>query len=313
MYQFLCRGSIPMSLWILLWGFGMCAQALKLGHQSAPNLNVNSEQTECSHNRQVALNNYKQGRANLWFFHITHHAGTTIKTLARKNNLTLREGITKRNSSQPLVDSNAFFHDFTESSLPPLDLGNTLPCNRDDFVSMISMRDPMARILSGDGMWHTNSYENTDTCNTDNYGLRKLIGKAFGETISDSDLAFAKQRLEMFDVVLDVGDFSNSIALLCSELGWKLCSVEAKKSKGENILETIENNSPDLYEKWQRRNQPEIELYKHAQMLSKRMRGQSEAFQFLNRPFTQNNRENSIELEETHLKWTCPKEAVSGP
>merc|ERR1719343_1191545 len=40
---------------------------------------------ECSHDREQALEAWKDGRASLWLFHVTHNAGTALKMLLQRN------------------------------------------------------------------------------------------------------------------------------------------------------------------------------------------------------------------------------------
>jgi len=278
-----------------LLGFLLCSHA--------SSLRLFAKQPECSHNRQAALKNYKEGKANAWFFHITHHAGTTLRKMAKENDISKDDNFAHMESDHRAgtltINPKILYTDFTEKDLPK-NLAESLPCNSDEFVSIINIRDPIWRILSGDGSWVTNGTLNTDACNTDNYGLRKLIGKGFGNALTESDVAFAKQRLEMFDIVIDVAQISDSMKMLCSELGWKKCSVEQRPQADPKTMVP-----PEVYEKWVQRNRPELEVYRYAQTLSKAQREKSQSFA---RQMSQDQSKRlyiDLDKQESHLGWTC--------
>jgi hypothetical protein len=87
--------------------------------------------------------NYRAGKANLWFYHITHHAGTTLFQIAQANGLQDVED----NVSDPNwpINSKAI-HMWGETVFPVVghlpvgNLASMVPCNSDNFVSMIIMR-----------------------------------------------------------------------------------------------------------------------------------------------------------------------------
>jgi len=152
---------------------------------------------------------------------------------------------------------------FEEELLPNANLTQALPLLADDVVSLTSVRDPIGRIFSGDGMWKTTPEgENMDKCNTDNYGLRKIIGKRFNQHLTWEDVEFAKRRLERFDVVLDQGDFVESSKLLCAELGWSYCGVDSKPHRRPE-----EYLSKEKYDYLVHKNRFELAFYKYAQEL----------------------------------------------
>merc|ERR1740121_1807560 len=161
--------------------------------------------------------------------------------------------------------------------LPQSALHELLPCNSNNFASVIIMRDPLSRILSSDGMWTTTATEHTQKCNTDNYGLRWLIGKgvANGE-IDDDDLVLAKARLDMFDVILITENFTETATLLCSELGWTDCRINQKHHPAPaDILPA------DVLKEWTQRNHYDTELYKYAVQKSAAMLAGSHSSQIL--------------------------------
>lgn len=260
---------------------------------------------ECHHDSEKAMTNYRAGRADLFFFHITHNAGTTVRDVARRNgvNITMaRGGIAE------------------EGSGPSGDLSLHIPCKSDQFVSVISMRDPVARSFAFDGMWQTTATENLETCSTDNYGLRKLIGKTFGEELTQDDVEFAKRRLEGFDIVMDVGNMASSFALLCAKLGWEKCPEGSTASKGPtNYVKKSSTHAaedlinPEVYRKLKDRNRFETEVYQHAVKLSQEQLRSSNFDPVRSSLFERQGSEWMYnDKSESQLKWCCPKESVAG-
>jgi hypothetical protein len=260
---------------------------------------------ECHHDSEKAMANYRAGRADLFFFHITHNAGTTVRQVAMANgvNITMsRGGIAE------------------EGPGPKGNLSRHIPCNSDEFVSVISMRDPVSRSFAFDGMWQTTATENLEACSTDNYGLRKLIGKTFGEELTQDDVEFAKRRLECFDIVMDVGNFANSIALLCAKLGWDKCPEGSTASKGhtnyvkKSPTHTAEDlMNPDVYRKLKERNRFETELYQHAVKLSQEQLRSNNFDPVRSSLFERQDSDWMFnDKSESQLKWVCPKNSVVG-
>ncbi|CAK0807995.1 unnamed protein product, partial [Prorocentrum cordatum] len=164
----------------------------------------------------------------LFFFHITHHAGTNIKSILKLS------GLCEINADPFLVaPDNSTLRWFNvwkeESEIPPEDLSSFMPCDSDGFVSVVSLRDPIERTFAGDGMWKTFANgTNMDMCSSDNYGLRKLIDKPLPANLSWEDVEFAKRRLASFDLIIDQGNYATSMKLLCAELGLSYCGVAQK-------------------------------------------------------------------------------------
>jgi len=225
---------------------------------------------DCHHDTVVALANYRAGKSDLWFYHITHHAGTTIFGLAQKNGLQEAQS-DKHGEFVPTHDPN-IFHMWGETlhgpggKLPADPLNDHVPCSSNQFVSMIIWRHPLSRILAGDGSWTTTPKEHVDKCNTDNYGLRWLIGKPTQEQLTESDLVFAEQRLDMFDIVLITEDITDTSKMLCRDLGWKDCSILQKEHTNP-----VDRLPQDVYQRWADRNAYEMKLYRHAVERSKEM------------------------------------------
>jgi hypothetical protein len=139
-----------------------------------------------------ALANYKQKKAFVFFHHITHHAGTFLCKLARKNvgdiatppficNLR-RIGDINRPS---MILDEGIQYCTSESPLSPKD---DIPFGSEKIVFIHILRHPIARFLSGDGGMQSTFPESKDGNYTraarsplgDNYALRFLAGASRG-------------------------------------------------------------------------------------------------------------------------------------
>lgn len=233
---------------------------------------------ECVHDRARALSNVKQNKSSIWIFHITHHAGTYLRITAEDNGW--YNAIPPGSAPHPCslkeeeLQDHMFYYDGVcgEYGMGGVaNLAESFPCSSDKFVMITSMRHPILRILAGGGGYPENP--NTDDCGTDNYGLRKLIGKNFGEPITQADVELAKARLSAFDIVLDVENMRSAIPAMCDMLGWtKNCNSEwghhqdADQTHAAKLV-AFQQEHPDLYQKWLKRNAPEMEVYEHAKHL----------------------------------------------
>lgn len=228
------------------------------------------EDLECVHDREAAFRNAREGKACQWFYHITHHGGTTLTQLAESNGRSIDKD-TKLLDSQDTSCSAAsggstLFKQYQEYAITG-SLGERVPCTRDDFVSIILVRDPLSRIMSHDAGDETNlesNFAHMDGCHTDNYGLRKFIGKmSLAEPVTMEDVEFAKRRLRSFDLIIDVGDYHNQATQLCEKLGWSNCEVEARDHQDPRDIMPAA-----IYEELSRKNQPEIAFYEYARQLA---------------------------------------------
>jgi len=229
-----------------------------------------SPMAECSHDQELAFRSIQDGTGSIWVFHVTHNAGTSLQNLIKKH---VPIGATPYhvNGQNLSLEPGRYYYDnlFGEHGLHSIPLEEQVPCDSDKFVSVFPVRNPLPRILTGDGSWTTTAIQNTDNCNTDNYGLRKLLGKSLQGSINRSDIEFAKRRLESFDIILDIATFTESVGAMCKALGFAECVLPHKSSHGafseDDVLETV---GPDLFAKWKERNAPELEVYRHAQKLA---------------------------------------------
>jgi len=228
---------------------------------------------ECIHNRARALDNAKQQKSSIWIFHITHHAGTHIKSMAEANgwNHTVLSGHTCGLKEEELQD-HALYYDTVcgeYGMTGVVNLADRFPCSSDKLFMITTMRNPILRIIAGGGGYPENP--DTDDCGTDNYALRKLIDKPFGEPITRADVELAKARLSAFDIVVDADNMGNTIPAMCEMLGWtEKCESGGgfEDQKHAAKLVAFQQDHPDLYQKWVKRNAPEMELYEHAKSMS---------------------------------------------
>jgi len=230
---------------------------------------------ECIPDRAGALNNAKQKKSSIWIFHTTHHAGTYLWELALENGWHVAEaddcGYNGKHhpcslKAEELQDRALYYNCVCgEDGMIGVDnLAESFPCSSDKLVMITSVRHPILRILA-DGAGYPENPD-TDDCGTDNYGLRKLIGKEFGVPITQADVELAKARLSAFHIVIDSDNMGNSLPAMCDMLGWT-CSMDALNliDQGHAAkLVAFQQDHPNIYKKWIKRNAPEMELYEHA-------------------------------------------------
>jgi hypothetical protein len=191
-----------------------------------------------------SLTNYKKGAAFVFLHHITHHAGTFLCKLARKNvgeaatppficNLRRIADINRA----PLLVDDGLEYCTSESPFSPKDI---IPFGSEKIVFIHILRHPLGRFLSGDGSMQSTFPESKHGNYTraarsplgDNYALRFLSGAPRGclcgglpdgkggwgknaRAVTADDLKFAKQRLLRFQVVMIQEWMDESMFLLC--------------------------------------------------------------------------------------------------
>jgi len=228
-------------------------------------------QPECTHDRETAFRSIRDGSGTLWVFHTTHNAGTSLKNIIDGNMPEAKYSHVQGVSLEP----GHWYYDslFGEGGLRSDPLNKLVPCDSNKFVSVYPVRHPLPRILTGDGSWTTNATANTDKCNTDNYGLRKLLGKPFGVPLSREDIERAKRRVESFDVVLDTATFGDSVGAMCKAVGFSECTLQTlnhllTKNSARTEEDVLERVGPSVFAKWKELNAPEIEVYQYAKKLA---------------------------------------------
>jgi hypothetical protein len=169
------------------------------------------------------------------------------------------------------LQDHLFYYDFVcgERGMRGVDhFGDNFPCSSDKIILITSMRHPILRIIAGGGGYPENP--NTDDCGTDNFGLRKLLGNKFGAPITRDDVELAKARLAAFDMVVDAENLGSAIPVLCGALGWtEKCESGGGSVATEHTAKLIafQRDHPDIYQKWVRRNAPEMEVYEYGKHL----------------------------------------------
>lgn len=249
----------------------MLLTALAITRAASLSVSVNVDtEPECSHDREAAIRSVRDGTGTLWMFHTTHNAGTSLRQLI---DVYMPEAEYSRSQGFSLEPGHWYYESlFGEGGLRPEPLNELVPCDSDNFVSVYPARHPLPRILVHDDMWTSNATANTDKCNTDNYGLRKLLGIRSGVPLGREDIERAKRRLESFDVVLDMATLGDSVGAMCKALGFSDCKLQHLRNGGstaahseEDVLEKV---GPSTFAKWKERNAPEIEVYEHAKKLA---------------------------------------------
>jgi hypothetical protein len=278
--------------------------AITLAIARAVSLHVGTPLAECSHDQEAAFRSIQDGTGSVWAFHVTHNAGTSFKSLI-SGYMPMGEQ-PHRENGQLALEPGRYYYDnlYGEGGLNSVPLKEQVPCDSNKFVSIFPVRNPLPRILSGDGSWTTSANKYTDKCNTDNYGLRKLLGKSFRAPINRTDIEFAKRRLESFDIVLDVATYAESVGAMCKALGFSKCvlgHINAEHGKTavteDDVLELV---GPDIFARWKERNAPELEVYEHAQKL---------AADFVSRyqgePARQSKEQERADDTLAHGRWVC--------
>jgi len=266
---------------------------------------------ECIHNRARALDNAKQNKSSMWIFHITHHAGTYIKSMAEANGWHT-EVLPGHNCGlkQEELQDHAIYYDSVCGEYGMrgvVNLADRFPCSSDKLFMITSMRHPILRIIAGGGGYPENP--NTDDCGTDNYALRKLIDKPFGEPITRADVELAKARLSAFDIVVDAENMGNTIPVICDMLGWtNWCESGGGLADQKHAAKLVafQQDHPDLYHKWVKRNAPEMEVYEHAKSLGIGS-GSSRMMESMPMP---KGRETFYDTADT--AWICSGTATDG-
>lgn len=265
-------------------------------------------QAECSHDREAALANWKSGKASLWGLHVTHQGSLTIgEMLANNFQEATQNGKVKRRIREENLEPGRYYLRslISELGLASSPMKEQVPCNSSKFVSFFVVRDPVSRIIEGDGTWTTTADHHVDSCNTDNYGLRKLIGKSFqhGGPFTREDVEFAKRRLDSFDIVLDMATFDRSVGAMCQALGLTDCRLRQNEWKGiATQQEVLERVGPETYKRWVERNAPELEVYEYGKQLASNFIAQHPEARM---PELMEMRTKAGVEAESSQKWIC--------
>eukprot|EP00040_Diaphanoeca_grandis_P012769 m.64640 g.64640 ORF g.64640 m.64640 type:complete len:282 (-) comp23456_c0_seq2:154-999(-) len=234
--------------------------------------------------KELQINNYNNDRAHsvLMNIHITHHAGTQFCALARQNGKVPSTACNvdhKTNGYVFQVESWAKEWDtigweFKSKPNPPLE---THQWEHPHVISVIIMRNPLERLLSGDGMVSSEFGNHPTMLNpdqmwayanskyTDNYALSILSG---GDS-SETGLFRAKDLLRRFTYVLDLTCLDDGLLALCNALHWE-CGALTEKSGLHRHHKSLEERytNKTLLAFLTKRNKYDLELYHWSKTLS---------------------------------------------
>lgn len=280
------------------------ASLVNLKHLSWPPLGEIQPESEAV-NTALAINNTRKGTASVWLFHTTHNAGTSLQRLfSRKGFPWNRKGRGCFIEEKDLEANphNFFYNDVCgEQGLSQKfgDFDKMFYRKTSKLVTIYPIRHPIYRNLAHDDM---GNWKNTpDGCFTDNYGMRKLLGLTFDVEINRSHIEAAKARAASFDIVADMTQFSEGLKVICDSFGWH-CAADSSRDKHHiEEVATFHLEHPDIYERWIRRNAPEIELYEFAKMLSRRKISTYSHHPKMDKEVVL----NIVELEDRET-WICP-------
>jgi cytoskeletal protein RodZ len=246
----------------------------------------------------IQIRNYKRGTGLLLNIHITHHGGTSICSVI--GHASDANGITpsfacmkdkdyntttsysfpqswRRNETSTqiaLARQSYHFLSWEYVYAPKIPLSETEWENR-NLLSMIVMRDPMTRLLAGDG-WVRRVFPNVYAGNAsrsewwdfaksprnDNYALRILAGNGCcqGADTNRTHLETAKELIQRVSLVLDIACLSQGMEAVASLLNITL--QPSRNSGGHAHASARERiGHDDVYEYLVKKNQLDIELF----------------------------------------------------
>ncbi len=233
-----------------------------------------------------ALQRYLNGTGMIYYLHVTYTAGTTIIGLAKKNGLRLPptvgsiwnpEGVPfPELQSQYLKSgfqmvSNEGYQGMNPVYMPPHVNEKGYYTRFDDMMVdgkilfVTTWRNPVVKLHYRDG-WGVHWWL---TQNTNNYYLRKMVGKGkSGSILTRQDVELAKQRMRQFTVILILEWLTHSVPLLCMVLQWESCDLEPRHHKSTStahVNSTREGfGSDQAYAFVLERNRLDMELYEYA-------------------------------------------------
>lgn len=204
-------------------------------------------------------------------YHITHHAGTTFWRIANKNINEFGKGINGTMTDINIYASEEDWNKYVNKIVnckwvnieEPLPINVSIPNSVKNISWVITIRNPLNRLLSGDGRMNdfpeikeSANYINwINHQNNQNYSLRWLCGKS--KLLTIDDLEFAKKRLKKFDIIMVVEDLNNSYKILEKVFNWKYTEIEKKNYEDPKI----KINNDLEYENFIKRNILDIKLY----------------------------------------------------
>ena len=264
--------------------------------------------------QQIA--NYRRGTGLILHIHITHHAGTTFCTtvghspdavggsapsfactaVKPEDNVTdpnfpeSNKPWTREETSKNVAIVRKYFHmlsmefGYSQKSLPHPPL-SVMDWENPNLFSVIVMRDPISRLLAGDGWVNKNfpdisrgnatekdwwGYAN-NTWFTNNYALRVLAGDGCcdGAKTDPTYLENAKALMERFSIVLDMECIAEGIEAVGSLLNITLARKDLLRKKKYIRPSSRERIGHDnVYEFLLDKNRLDIELYEWSKNLA---------------------------------------------
>lgn len=153
-----------------------------------------------------------------------------------------------------------------------------------NLVSVIIMREPLSRLLAGDGYvkgkWPTLREPSTpietwmefahDNKITNNYALTVLAGKGCcdGNNTDPVHLQHAKKLVSRFTYVLDMECLNEGMQALADQLGIKTTIADNRAAKHHHPSAKDRIPYPEVYDFLRERNKLDIELYQWSKTIS---------------------------------------------
>jgi hypothetical protein len=169
---------------------------------------------------------------------------------------------------------------------PPLaDFNTSTDWENQNLLSVIIMRNPIDRLLAGDGWiskyypailkgnatreeWRQYMNTSRGNKNTNNYALRTLAGKGCcdGAETNRKHLDVAKGLISRFSIVLDIACLNEGLDALADLLNITVTQKGRKSRKHKDAKARIGND--DVYDFLVERNKLDIELFDWSKSLS---------------------------------------------
>jgi hypothetical protein len=284
--------------------------------------NNNNTYTATSKLASQQIQNYKDGKGIILNIHITHHAGTFIcNRIGRapgtrgtpsfacmgvkpEDNVTIEDNYpreqppwTYKDTAKNIELVRPFFHMISwEFGNPNIPLKNT-EWENPNLVSLIVMREPISRLLAGDGdvnrqypgmmmsdgaaakndggMMKENQWWQyaTKDKKTNNYALSKLANGCCQRNHTDpKHLEAAKELLSRFTFVLDIRCLDKGMKAMANILGIKQLDAHQKRVKNNNKLPHGSNSDrigyKEVYDYLVDSNKLDIQLYEWSKSIS---------------------------------------------
>ena len=172
------------------------------------------------------------------------------------------------------------------SQAPSHNALNDTDWDNPNLVSIIVMREPISRLLAGDGYVkkkYPGIHDNTASLqdwwdfahehhHTNNFALSILAGQSCcqGEDTDPIHLEHAKELLSRFTFVLDISCLDEGMQAVADELGLGIVIEESKERAKTHVHKHPRDRIayPEVYDYLLERNHLDIELYEWAKTIS---------------------------------------------